>query len=606
MPKSNHLAIEQYAFIGNAVTGALVGSNGSIDWFCPPRVDSSACFAALLGGPDNGYWQIAPSDPVKKVERRYRKDTLVLETDIETALGAVRIVDFMPINDETCGDGCHLIRIVEGLRGEIDLRMTLAIRFYYGSTVPWVRKINGVHKAVAGPDTLYLAASIPCHGEGQTTVAHFAIKAGQRETFHLTYQPTHHTRYEAQDPSVALEQTEHWWRLWAQKCSYQGPWREAVMRSFITLKGLTCRPTGAIAAALTTSLPEQLGGTRNWDYRFCWVRDATFTLWSLLTTGYTEEATEWREWLLRAVAGSPADLQIVYGVAGERWLGEREIPWLSGYENSAPVRVGNAASDQFQLDVYGELMDSLHLARSVGLNPEAHAWRIQCAIMEFLESHWQLPDDGIWEVRGGRQHFTHSKVMAWVAFDRAVKDARRYGLKGPIEKWEKVRDAIHKDVCEKGFHPKKKSFTQHYGGEALDASLLMMALVGFLPPTDPRIQGTLAAIEAELLVDGLVMRYRTEQSADGLPQGEGLFLPCSFWLVDNLVLQGRHAEAEKLFARLVGLQNDVGLLSEEYDPAAKRLVGNFPQAFTHVALVNSARNLTGDGPATRRARNHNS
>lgn len=601
MPKSSPLAIEQYAFISNAITGALVGSNGSIDWFCPPRIDSSACFAALLGGPDNGYWRITPNDPVKKTERRYRKDTMVLETDMETAQGAVRIIDFMPINDETCSDDCQITRIVEGLRGEIDVRMTLAIRFYYGSTLPWVRKINGVHKAVAGPDALYLEASVPCHGEGHTTVAQFAIKTGQRETFYLTYQPAHHTRYETKDPSAALEQTEHWWRLWAQKCCYQGPWRDAVMRSLITLKGLTCRPTGAIAAALTTSLPEKLGGTRNWDYRFCWVRDATFTLWSLLTTGYTEEATEWREWLLRAVAGSPADLQIVYGVAGERWLGEREVPWLPGYENSSPVRVGNAASDQFQLDVYGELMDSLHLARSVGLHPEAHAWRIQCAIMDFLESHWQLPDDGIWEVRGGRQHFTHSKVMAWVAFDRAVKDAQQYGLKGPIETWKKVRDEIHKDVCEKGFNDKKNSFTQHYGSETLDASLLMMALVGFLPPTDPRIKGTLAAIEAELLVDGLVMRYRTEQSSDGLPQGEGLFLPCSFWYVDNLVLQGRHAEAEKLFAQLVSLQNDVGLLSEEYDPAAKRLVGNFPQAFTHVALVNSARNLTGDGPATRRA-----
>ncbi|MHB8253296.1 MAG: glycoside hydrolase family 15 protein [Acidiferrobacter sp.] len=604
MPTPNPLMIENYALIGNAETGALVGTNGSIDWFCAPRIDSSACFAALLGGPDNGYWQIAPSATIQSTKRRYQEDTLILETDFETPEGRVRLIDFMAINTEASPDGCHVIRIVEGLEGTVDMRMTLVIRFYYGSMIPWVRRMNGTRMAVAGPDTLYLAASVATHGEGPSTVARFPIKAGQREVFHLTYQPTHKTHYQAPDPYATLSHTEQWWRDWTQKCTYEGPWRDAVVRSLITLKALTCRPTGAIAAALTSSLPEKLGGTRNWDYRYCWVRDATFTLWSLLSTGYTEEAAAWQEWLLRAVAGSPADLQIVYGVAGERWLGEREIPWLCGYENSAPVRVGNAASDQFQIDVYGELMDSLHLARNVGLHPEPHAWSMQSTIMEFLESHWQLPDDGIWEVRGGRQHFTHSKVMAWVAFDRAVKDAIRYQLKGPIERWEKVRDAIHEDVCRQGFNAEKNSFTQHYGGKSLDASLLMMALVGFLPPDDPRIQGTIAAIKKELVVDGLVMRYRTEESTDGLPHGEGLFLPCSFWLVDNLVLQGRHTEAEQLFARLVSLQNDVGLLSEEYDITSHRLVGNFPQAFTHVALVNSAINLTGDGPATHRAHNH--
>ncbi|HUW98249.1 MAG TPA: glycoside hydrolase family 15 protein [Acidiferrobacter sp.] len=596
MPQSDHIAIENYALIGNAVTGALVGNNGSIDWFCAPRIDSCACFAALLGDRDNGHWQIAPHGRITATTRRYRETTLVLETDFETDQGSVRVIDFMPISDDTERDGCHVIRIVEGLRGTVDMRMRLVIRFYYGSMVPWVRHIDGAHMAVAGPDTLYLATSVSAHREDQMIGARFLVAAGQREVFHLTYQQTHQTQYTAPDPHKALVETERWWRDWADQCTYRGPWRDAVMRSLITLKALSSRPTGAIAAALTTSLPEKLGGTRNWDYRYCWVRDATFTLWALLTSGYTDEATAWREWLLRAVAGSPEDLQIVYGVAGERWLGEREIPWLHGYENSTPVRVGNAASDQFQLDVYGELMDSLHFARSVGLHPEPHAWNIQLVIMEFLETRWQLPDDGIWEVREGRQHFTHSKVMAWVAFDRAVKDATRYQLKGPIERWAQMRDAIHEDICQRGFSKVKNSFTQHYGTEALDASLLMMAMVGFLPPEDPRIRGTIAAIEAELVVDGLVMRYRTGGSVDGLPSGEGMFLPCSFWLVDNLALQGRHDEAERLFARLVGMCNDVGLLSEEYDLDSKRLVGNFPQAFTHVALVNSARNLSATTP----------
>ncbi len=602
-PKNENLPIEDYALIGNTITGALVGKNGSIDWFCAPRLDSAACFAALLGDRDNGHWQIAPADGTWTVRRRYRDNTLILETEFETSQGCARLTDFMVMNGHDSEEHCRLVRIVEGVSGSIDMEMVLVIRFYYGSMVPWVRRVGDARLAVAGPDSLHLTATVPVYGHDQTTRARFTLTAGQREIFHLGYQPTHHTVYEPPEPLAALAHTEAWWRAWVAQGHYEGPWRAIVMRSLITLKALTCRSTGAIAAALTTSLPEQLGGTRNWDYRYCWLRDATFTLWSLLTTGYTEEAVAWREWLMRAVAGHPADLQIVYGVAGERWIGEREIPWLRGYEGASPVRVGNAAADQFQIDVYGELMDSLHLARSVGLNPEAHVWDIQRAVMGFLETHWHLPDDGIWEMRGGRRHFTHSKVMAWVAFDRAVKDATRYGLEGPVERWQEIRDTIHADVCAHGFNVAKNSFTQYYGSESLDASLLMMALVGFLPATDARIVGTVRAIEDELMDDGLVLRYRPQESNDGLPGTEGVFLPCSFWLVDNLVLQGRDSEARQLFARLVSLCNDVGLLSEEYDPAARRLVGNFPQAFTHVALVNSARNLAGDGPAAHRARN---
>ena len=602
-PKNENLPIEDYALIGNTITGALVGKNGSIDWFCAPRLDSAACFAALLGDRDNGHWQIAPADGTWTVRRRYRDNTLILETEFETSQGCARLTDFMVMNGHDSEEHCRLVRIVEGVSGSIDMEMVLVIRFYYGSMVPWVRRVGDARLAVAGPDSLHLTATVPVYGHDQTTRARFTLTAGQREIFHLGYQPTHHTAYEPPEPLAALAHTEAWWRTWVAQGHYEGPWRTIVMRSLITLKALTCRSTGAIAAALTTSLPEQLGGTRNWDYRYCWLRDATFTLWSLLTTGYTEEAVAWREWLMRAVAGHPADLQIVYGVAGERWIGEREIPWLRGYEGASPVRVGNAAADQFQIDVYGELMDSLHLARSVGLNPEAHVWDIQRAVMGFLETHWHLPDDGIWEMRGGRRHFTHSKVMAWVAFDRAVKDAARYGLEGPVERWQEIRDTIHADVCAHGFNVAKNSFTQYYGSESLDASLLMMALVGFLPATDARIVGTVRAIEDELMDDGLVLRYRPQESNDGLPGTEGVFLPCSFWLVDNLVLQGRDSEARQLFARLVSLCNDVGLLSEEYDPAARRLVGNFPQAFTHVALVNSARNLAGDGPAAHRARN---
>ncbi len=597
------LRIADYAFISNAMTGALVGCNGSIDWFCAPRIDAAACLAALLGGPEHGYWKIAPATSVTRRSRRYEKDTLVLETDFETAEGAVRIIDFMPADDERSPISAHIIRIVEGLHGRVEMAMQLVIRFYYGSMRPWVRQVGGIYTAVAGPDSLDIATSATLEVNDRGIEARFVAEAGRRTHFRLSYRRSHHPYTKPFDIEKSLHETVVWWRTWAGQCSYHGPWREEIVRSLLTLKGLTSRTTGGIAAALTTSLPERIGSVRNWDYRFCWLRDSTFTLWSLLSNGYRQEGVAWGHWLLRAIAGDPADLQIVYGISGERWLTEREIPWLAGYRDSRPVRVGNAASGQFQLDVYGEIMDSLHVAQAEGIRPERHAWDIQLNLMDFLESHWQKPDDGIWEVRGGPRHFTHSKVMAWVAFDRAVKDARIYHPDAPVERWIRIRDAIHAEVCERGFSKEKGSFTQHYGSAELDASLLMMTLVGFLPPQDPRVRGTVQAIERELMEDGLVRRYHTHPLTDGLPEGEGLFLPCSFWLVDNLVLQGRREDAERLFERLLALRNDVGLLSEEYDPRNRELIGNIPQAFTHVGLINSARNLTGDGLGARRARN---
>ncbi|MDA8389959.1 MAG: glycoside hydrolase family 15 protein [Gammaproteobacteria bacterium] len=594
--------IADYAFISNTTTGALVGRNGSIDWYCPSRIDAAACFAALLGGPQHGYFQIAPTAAVTACTRRYQRDTMILETDFETAQGAVRLIDFMPLEDEEVATSSHIIRIVEGLQGRVEMALKLVIRFYYGSMRPWIRETGSLYTAVAGPDSLDVAASVPLHAGEGSLEARFALEAGQRAHFRLSYRRSHHPYTKPFDIHKSLHQTVAWWRTWTGQCSYQGPWRDEVVRSLLTLKALTSRTTGGIAAALTTSLPERIGGTRNWDYRFCWLRDSTFTLWALLRNGYRQEGVAWGHWLLRAVAGDPADLQIVYGVSGERWLAEREIPWLNGYRNSRPVRVGNAASGQFQIDVYGEIMDSLHVAQAEGIRPEHHAWDIQLSLMDFLESHWQKPDDGIWEVRGGPRHFTHSKMMAWVAFDRAVKDARLYHPDAPIERWTRIRDAIHAEVCEHGFDKDKNSFTQYYGSPALDSSLLMMPLVGFLPACDPRVRGTVEAIERELMEDGLVLRYHTNPDTDGLPEGEGLFLPCSFWLVDNLVLQDRREEAERLFERLLGLRNDVGLLSEEYDPRTRELVGNIPQAFTHVGLINSARNLAGDGLGARRAR----
>ncbi len=582
------LAIEDYALIGDCHTAALVGRDGSIDWLCLPRFDSGACFAALLGGPEHGRWSIAPADKPLRVARKYRDGTLILETEIETGTGAIRIIDCMPLSSERW----DVVRIVEGLHGSVAMRMELVIRFDYGSIVPWVRQVNDTLVATAGPATLELRTPVAVRGENMKTVAEFEVKAGERVPFSLNYRSSFKAAQEAVDPERALADTESEWRAWTERCAYRGRWREAMVRSLITLKALTYGPTGGIIAAPTTSLPEQWGGVRNWDYRYCWLRDATFTLNALLLAGYHEEAGAWREWLLRAVAGSPQDLQTLYSVTGERRLDEHEVGWLPGYRGAAPVRVGNAATRQFQLDVYGEVMDTLHLARAAGMEPEPFAWRIQVALLKFLESHWQEPDEGIWEIRGPRLQFTHSKMMAWVAFDRAVKDVEAFGLEGPVERWRALRDAIHAQVCTEGFDARRNTFVQSYGSAHLDASLLLMPQVGFLPADDPRVRGTLAAIEANLVVDGLVKRYSTATRVDGLPAGEGTFLPCSFWLADSFALCGRRDEGEALFERLIALANDVGLLSEEYDGQGRHMLGNFPQALTHMALINTARLLS--------------
>ena len=582
------LPIEDYALIGDCHTAALVGRDGSIDWLCKPRFDSGACFAALLGEPRHGRWLIAPAGDVRSVRRRYRDGTLILETEFETDEGAVRIIDCMPLSNERW----DVLRIVEGLRGHVAMRMELVIRFDYGSIVPWVRRHDGTLLATAGPDTLELHTPVDVRGENMKTVAEFHIGKGERIPFSLNYRPSHEATQQAIDAEQTLAATENEWRTWSGRCAYQGRWRDAMLRSLITLKALTYAPTGGIVAAPTTSLPEQPGGVRNWDYRYCWLRDATFTLNALLLAGYHEEAIAWREWLLRAAAGSPEDLQVLYSVTGERRLDEREIDWLPGYGGAAPVRVGNAASEQFQLDVYGEVMDTLHLARAAGLEPEPHAWQIQLALMKFLETHWRQPDEGIWEIRGPRRQFTHSKVMAWVAFDRAIKDAERYALDGPVERWRQARSAIHAQVCASGFDARRNTFVQSYGSPHLDASLLLIPQVGFLPPDDTRVRGTVEAIERELVVDGLVLRYSTASNVDALPPGEGAFLPCSFWLADSLVLTGRRREGEALFERLLALSNDVGLLAEEYDARGRHMRGNFPQALTHMALINTARLLS--------------
>jgi GH15 family glucan-1,4-alpha-glucosidase len=582
------LPIENYALVGDCHTAALVGNDGSIDWLCLPRFDSGACFAALLGGPEFGRWLLAPAAPPTQVRRRYRGDTLILETEFDTEEGSVRVIDFMPLSDKRW----DIVRIVEGLSGRVDMRMELRVRFDYGSIVPWVHRSQGVLLLTAGPDTLALSASVAIEGENLHSIAEFSVSAGERESFTLNYRPSHLDVDEAIDAERELTETEARWKEWSGRCTYGGPWHATVARSLITLKALTYKPTGGLIAAPTTSLPEWPGGTRNWDYRYCWLRDATFTLNALLLAGYEEEAAAWREWLLRAVAGSPDDLQILYGVTGVRRLDEYEIAWLPGYEKSAPVRIGNAAATQFQLDVYGEVMDTLHLARIAGLPPEAEAWQVQVAVLKFLEAHWEQPDDGIWEIRGPRRHFTHSKVMAWVAFDRAIKDAEQDGLEGPIERWRQTRDAIHAQICEKGFDARRNSFVQSYESSYLDASLLLIPQVGFLPADDPRVLGTIAAIERDLVADGLVLRYSTATKVDGLPAGEGAFLPCSFWLADCYLLTGRREEGRALFERLLALGNDVGLFAEEYDPRDKRMLGNFPQALTHMALVNTARLLS--------------
>jgi GH15 family glucan-1,4-alpha-glucosidase len=582
------LPIENYALIGDCHTAALVGNDGSIDWLCFPRFDSAACFAALVGGPEHGRWLLAPSGQVRRVQRCYDDDSLILHTDFETEEGAVRVTDFMPVSDERW----DVVRIVSGVSGTVDMRMELVVRFDYGSIVPWARRIDDVLVITAGPDTLELFASVACEGENMKTVAEFRVTAGQTESFIINYRPSHRPMLGSINAQEALTRTAAKWHGWSSRCAYQGRWRRQVQRSLITLKALTYHPSGGMVAAPTTSLPERIGSVRNWDYRYCWLRDATFTLNALLLTGYTEEAIAWREWLLRAIAGSPDDLQILYGVTGARRLDETVLPWLPGYESSAPVRVGNAAAKQFQLDVYGEVMDSLHLARLADMHPHPAAWQLQVALLGFLESHWDKPDEGLWEMRGPPRHFTHSKVMVWVAFDRAIKDAQAAGLEGPIDRWRRLRDEIHAQICEQGFNAAANTFVQSYDSSHLDASLLLIPQVGFLPPDDPRVLGTISAIESNLLINGLVLRYSTLTQVDALPPGEGTFLPCSFWLVDSYVLTGRRAQAEALFEHLLALGNDVGLFAEEYEPVAKRMLGNFPQALTHMALINSARLLS--------------
>ena len=581
--------IEDYAIIGDCETAAMVARDGSIDWLCWPRFDSGACFAALLGGPEHGRWQIAPVADVKRTGRRYRDGSLVLETEFESAEGSATLIDFMPPR----GTASDLVRIVRGRSGRVHLRSELVIRFDYGSIVPWVTRLeDGRHRAVAGPDMAVFDASVPMYGEGLTTVSEFSVGAGESAWFVLTYGKSYLPAPDAVVPAHALQETEAFWREWSGHCAYDGPWREAVVRSLITLKALTFRPTGGIVAAPTTSLPERLGGERNWDYRFCWLRDATFTLLSLMNAGYRTEARAWQRWLLRAIAGSATQMQIMYGVTGERHLREWEIGWLPGYESSTPVRVGNAAYGQLQLDVYGEIMDALHQARRTGLALSEEGWELERVLLEHLERVWNEPDEGIWEVRGGNRHFVHSKVMVWVALDRALRSARRFNLEAPVERWAALRDRVHAEVCERGFHPGRNAFVQAYGSDVLDASLLMIPLVGFLPADDPRVRGTVAAIERELMVDGLVLRYDSSAADDGLPPGEAAFLVCSFWLVDNLVLQGRHEDARRMFERLLDIRNDVGLLSEQFDPGTGRQLGNFPQALSHLGLINSAFNLT--------------
>lgn len=596
--------IEDYALIGDCHTAALVSRDGSVDWLCWPRFDSAACFAALVGTPDNGRWRIAPANPPVRVRRQYRPGTMILETIFDTDCGSVALIDFMTAST----GGSSIVRIVEGRGGEVAMRLDLSLRFGYGSAVPWVtklRKQTGL-RAIAGPDVVVLHSGVKLHGEKLTTVGTFTVAAGQRVPFVLSHGQSHLPDPTVPNADEALEEIEAGWTGWSSRCLYQGEWREQVVRSLLTLKALTYHPTGGIAAAPTTSLPEKLGGERNWDYRFCWLRDATFTLLALMHAGYREEAQAWGAWLRRSVAGTPSQVQTLYGLAGERWLMEWEVPWLSGYGGARPVRVGNAASAQLQLDVYGELMDALYQELDLGLARPSASWDIQHQLVTHLAKIWNEPDESIWEVRGGARHFTFSKAMAWVAVDRAIRGAEKFNLPGKLDQWRALRQEIHDSVCQNGFSTQKNSFVQYYGGDALDASLLLLPIVGFLPPDDPRIKGTVAAIQKELTVDGLVMRYLTHEGVDGLPAGEGVFLACSFWLADNLVLQGRRREARALFERLLSLTNDVGLLAEEYDPRDRRQLGNFPQAFSHLALINTALNLANHGPAHKRGARKNS
>ncbi|MFF4953780.1 glycoside hydrolase family 15 protein [Streptomyces chattanoogensis] len=589
-----HPRIEDYALIGDLQTAALVGRDGSVDWLCLPRFDSGACFAALLGGKDNGHWRLAPASPDARAERSYRGDSLVLDTVWETPDGAVRVTDFMPQRDRAP----DVVRIVEGLRGSVEMRGVLRLRFDYGRVIPWVRAAEGCRVAIAGPDSVWLRTPDRGHTYGKdfSTRSDFTVGAGERAAFVLTWHPSQDPRPRQIDPYDALDSTLEDWHSWSARCRYNGPHRGAVIRSLITLKALTYAPTGGIVAAPTTSLPEQLGGIRNWDYRYCWLRDASLTLNSLISAGYLDEAGAWREWLLRAVAGSPEDLQIMYGLAGERRLPEAELPWLTGYAGSAPVRIGNAAVEQRQLDVYGEVLDSFHIGRQAGMESEEHAWSIQRALVDYLGSAWRDPDEGLWEIRGPRRHFVHSKVMAWVAADRAVRALEADPkLGGDIDRWRAMREDVHREVCERGYDAERGTFTQYYGSAELDAATLLIPRVGFLPGDDPRVVNTVDTVRRELSHDGLVQRYSTDGGAnvDGLPGGEGTFLVCSFWLADALELTGRSQEAHALFERLLALRNDVGLLSEEYDPAARRQLGNFPQAFSHLGLVGTAFGLFG-------------
>jgi GH15 family glucan-1,4-alpha-glucosidase len=583
------LRLEDYGLIGDTQTAALVGRDGSIDWLCLPRFDSGACFAALLGDPGHGRWSLAPAVGTRPLRRRYREGSLVLETDLAGEGGTVRVVDCMPIRQRDP----DVVRIVQGLEGRVRMRMELVIRFDYGSAVPWVSHRPDGIAAVAGPDALYLQTPVETRGEGLTTVAEFDVAAGEEVPFVLVWHSSIERPPAAVDAGRAVAETERWWRAWVGRGVDFGPWQPHVERSLVTLKALTFAPSGGVVAAPTTSLPEQLGGVRNWDYRYCWLRDATFTLDALMLGGYRAEARAWRDWLLRAVAGDPAQLQILYGPLGERRLPELELGWLPGYEGSRPVRQGNAAAGQFQLDVYGEVIDAFHQAQGVGIEPDETMWDLQRALLDFVEAHWRDADEGIWEVRGPRRHFTHSKVMAWVAVDRAVRQAERGSLAGPLDRWRRLRAEIHQEVCRRAFDAERGTFTQSYGSRELDASLLLLPIVGFLPPEDPRVLGTIDAVQRQLCRDGFVLRYPTTEggTVDGLPPGEGAFLACSLWLADCLALTGRREEALALFQRLLGLSNDLGLLSEEYDLSAGRLVGNFPQAFSHVAVVNTAANL---------------
>jgi GH15 family glucan-1,4-alpha-glucosidase len=581
--------IEDYALLGDLETAALLHRSGSIDWCCFPRFDSGACFAAMLGGPENGHWSLAPKGEVTRHTRRYRHDTLILESEFETADGHVRAIDFMPPR----GVAPDIVRIVEGLDGQVPMRSELKIRFDYGRIVPWMRRVDGSRLAVAGPDALRFSTPVEARGEDFATVAEFTLDAGQRVPFVLTWFPSHEPPPDDIDPEQALDDTEEFWLGWANRCTHTGDYHEEIHQSLLVLKALTYAPTGGIVAAPTTSLPEQIGGVRNWDYRFCWLRDATLTLVAMLNAGYTEEAQAWREWLLRAVAGNPADVQIMYGLAGERRLDESELDWLGGFEGSTPVRTGNAAYAQLQLDVFGELADASYANLSHGVEQSAHARSLMSTMLRWLEDNWRQKDSGLWEVRGPTQHFTHSKLMSWVAFDRAVRLHEEFGMPGPVDRWRALRDEIHAEVLANAWSKRREAFVRAYGSDELDAAVLLMPLSGFLPASDPRIVSTVDAIRRELTIDGLVLRYETNDgAADGLPPGEGVFLACSFWLVSVLELQGRHDEARELFERLLDLRNDIGLLAEEYDPVAGRQLGNFPQAFSHLALVDAALTLS--------------